>query len=80
MPSGSARICCPRDSGREVLQLFYLMARRENPPGQLDGIEPAERRALDGPIIEIETIDIDVGFHCPRLENSKGHSEKRPLS
>lgn len=70
---------CSGNPGGEILQPLDCVRAWNQLLNQLNRIEPTERRALNRPVVEVEAVDIDIGPNgFP--PNSKGRSEKRPLS
>ena len=55
-PSSSADTC------GEVADMVDRIAR-EQQPTEGANVKPFVRRSLDSPVIQVETVDIDVGAH-----------------
>ena len=74
LSGGCAGINATRYPGRIVVDRFDGQSGRHHGMAERDDIEPFVRRALEGPVIQIEPVDIDPRPHPHRPRNAKGRS------
>lgn len=61
LPSRCTGIAAPGDAGRKVLDPLDGVTRWQQPSSQLEEVKPLEVGALEGTVVEIESIHVHAG-------------------
>ena len=63
LPRRRLRIRHPGHPGGKVAHAVHYMTRRKQPASEFCEIEPLERGALEGSVVQVETVDTNTGSH-----------------